>query len=172
MGLKEDLTAEVRAFAVQNWGDIPNGYVVPTADSLTFANTGIHVNACVLYADLHRSTEMVDSLTEMHAAERYKAFLKCAAKIIKANDGTITAYDGDRVMGIYLGADKATRSIKTAFELNYAVQNIINPIFLAQYAHAQLSLRHTVGIDFGQLLVAKVGVRVDSDLVWVGPAAN
>lgn len=29
-----------------------------------------------------------------------------------------------------------------------------------------------MGIDCGVLLAAKTGVRVDSDLVWVGPAAN
>jgi len=34
------------------------------------------------------------------------------------------------------------------------------------------SSSHTVGIDVGKVLISKTGVRIDSDLVWVGPAAN
>lgn len=172
MSLKDDLTLKVYEFVTSSWGDIPNGYVVPTPESLTFGNTGIRINATVLYADIHGSTSMVDALMDNTAAEYYKAFLHCAAKIIRSNDGSITAYDGDRVMGIYVGNDQAKSAVKTALQLNWAVLSIINPTFAGLYGTAHRVLRHTVGIDCGRLLAAKTGVRVDSDLVWVGPAAN
>ena len=172
MALKDELTEKVKEFARDSWGEIPNGYVVPSPETLTLGNTGSHINACVLYADLHRSTEMVDSLRDTRAAEYYKAFLHCAAKIIKDESGEITAYDGDRVMAIFMGDDHAQRSIYAAFEINFAVKTIINLAFANLYKETHRNLQHTVGIDCGQLLVAKTGVRIDSDLVFVGPAAN
>lgn len=172
MPLKDDLEEKVSEFVATDWPEIPDGYVVPTPEDLTLGNTGKHIDACVLYADIHGSTDMVDALNERLAAEYYKAFLHCAAKIIKDNDGSITAYDGDRVMAIYLGENRAYNAACTAFRINYAVRFIINPKFNAGYPEHARTLKHTVGIDCGKLLAAKAGVREDLDLVWVGSAAN
>lgn len=172
MTFKEDLVTKVRELAHEAWGDIPSGYAVPTPDDLTFSNTGRRLNACILYADICGSTAMVNDLTDTLAAEYYKAYLHCAAKIIKRNDGEITAYDGDRVMAVFLGDSKEDDAVGAALELNYAVDQIINPEFFGFYLAAHRRLRHTVGIDASTVLVSKTGVRVESDLVWVGPAAN
>lgn len=115
---------------------------------------------------------MVDSLSDTQAAEYYKAYLHCAAKLIKRNGGEITAYDGDRVMAVFLGDAKEDRAVNAAMELSYAVSKIINPEFSTVYATLHRDLRHTVGIDASTVLASKTGVRIDSDLVWVGPAAN
>ena len=103
MTFREELDEKVRQFALESWGEVPNGYVVPAPEDLTFGNTGRRLDACVLYADIRGSTKMVDALTDTLAAEYYKAFLHCAAKIVKRNGGDITAYDGDRVMAVFLG---------------------------------------------------------------------
>jgi class 3 adenylate cyclase len=174
MTFKEDLTHRVNEIAADLWLDVIEARVPPEpADpDLTFGNTGKRIDACVMYADLHRSTEMVDSLLDERAAEYYKAFLHCAGKLITRNGGSIQAYDGDRIMGIFVGHTKADLAVTAAFELNDAVHSIINPAFAWHYGAEHRPLQHTVGIDTGQLLVAKIGVRRDSDLVWVGPAAN
>lgn len=170
--MKDELLTKVAEFAATPWDPSPDAYVPPTAENLTFGNSGKRLEACVLYADLHRSTEMVDTLADTQAAEYYKAFLHCAAKLVKRNNGTVQAYDGDRIMAVYLGDSRADQAVSTAFELHYAVQHLINPVFARQYPTTHRLLQHTVGIDSGPVLVAKTGVRVDSDLVWVGPAAN
>lgn len=172
MALYDELMSKVRGFAREQWEAIPNGYVVPSADSLTFGNTGVYLDATVIYADIRGSTELVDFLPEVQAAEYYKAFLHCAAKIAKAEEGTITAYDGDRLMAIFLGENQAINAIRAALKISGAVVRMINPAFLAVYGEKHRQLTHTVGIDSGKLLAAKTGVRVDSDLVWIGPAAN
>jgi class 3 adenylate cyclase len=173
MPLKDDLSQKVAEFASTSWGDIPNGHAIPAAEDLTFGNDGRRLEACILYADLRGSTRMVDAIPDSRAAEYYKAYLHCAGKLIRENGGEIQAYDGDRVMGVFLGAFRADNAVETALNLNYAVAQIINPTFLAQYtADRHRPLEHTVGIDASTVLVAKTGVRVDSDLVWVGPAAN
>lgn len=172
MTFREDLTAKVQEFVQESWGEVPNGHTVPAPEDLSFGNTGRRLNACILYADICGSTAMVDDLVDTRAAEYYKSYLHCAAKIIKRNGGEITAYDGDRVMAVFLGDSKEDAAVRAALELSYAVDEVINPAFSALYTTSHRQLRHTVGIDASTVLVSKTGVRIDSDLVWVGPAAN
>jgi class 3 adenylate cyclase len=173
MALIDDLKAKVSDFARDQWGHIPDGYVVPGSEAaLTLGNTGVRIDATVLYADIRGSTPMVDSLPDTLAAEYYKAYLHCAAKIVKDVGGSITAYDGDRLMAIFVGDEQANDAIHTALKINCAVIKIINPQFSALYQDAHRDIAHTVGIDSGILLAAKAGVRQDTDLVWIGPAAN
>lgn len=42
----------------------------------------------------------------------------------------------------------------------------------SQYRNTKYQLKQVVGIDTGELFVTRIGVRKDSDLVWVGRAAN
>lgn len=170
LAIKDDLTAKVGQFALELWGDIPNAYVLPTVDDLTFGNTGEHLNVTVLYADISGSTKMVDEMLDTRAAEYYKAFLHCASQIIKRNGGEIQAYDGDRVMALYVGDDQADKAVATALELHYSVAEIINPSFQNSYGHRKLQF--TVGIDSGRVLAIKVGVRAVGELAWIGGAAN
>jgi class 3 adenylate cyclase len=129
MPLKDELAERVSRLAEEAW-EIADGRVVPSTDT---GASGIRIDACALYADIHKSTEMVDTLSDTRAAETYKCFLYCAAKIVLSNNGEIAAYDGDRIMAIYVRNDQADRAIKTALELNYAVKEIINPAFANVY---------------------------------------
>lgn len=174
MTLKDDLVAKVVDLACAHWPDIPTARVVPdTKDPrLTHSNTGIYIDATVLYADLDGSTKMVDSVSATLAAQYYKSYLHCAAKIVKEDGGAITAYDGDRIMGVFVGDSQAKDAVRSAMKINWAVQSIVNPAFAAAHSAGHRQLRHTIGIDTGRLLAAKIGVRIDDDIVWVGPAAN
>jgi class 3 adenylate cyclase len=98
--------------------------------------------------------------------------LHCAAKIIADFGGEITAYDGDRVMAVFIGERKNTRAARSALTINYAVNEIIRPACKAQYQNTDYVLKHVVGIDTSDLFVARTGVRGANDLVWVGNAAN
>ena len=126
----------------------------------------------VLYADLADSTGLVKKKSATYAAEVYKCYLHCAAKIIRHYDGVITAFDGDRVMAVYIGDSKNSNAARTALAINHAVLKIINPKIEAQYPGKGYTVRQSVGVDTGSLFVAKTGVRGSNDLVWVGMAAN
>jgi class 3 adenylate cyclase len=172
MGLQEDLLEEVAAIFRARW-NVSGATVVPEADSVTFKNEAKELeDAVVLYADLSHSTKLVDEKSWQLAAEVYKTFLHCAAKVIRAEGGTITAYDGDRIMAIYLGDYKNTSAARTALKINWVRVNIINPLLKKQYPDANYEVSHLVGIDRSTLRAAKTGVRGDNDLVWVGTAAN
>ena len=171
MGLKADLEKEVAAVFRAKW-EQRDGNVVPEDDSLTLGNDAVKLEATVLYADLADSTTLVGGHAAFFAAEMYKTFLHCAAKIIRSEDGVITAYDGDRIMAVYIGEMKNTRAVRSAMRIHYAALYIINPAQKSVYTSTSYTLRHVVGVDTSPLFVAKTGVRGANDLVWVGRAAN
>lgn len=171
MPLRETLEADVDKLFAGLWS-IRDGRVVPDATSVTLGNDGVRIDAVVLYADLADSTVMVDSYPDWFAAEMYKAFLVCAAKVIRFEGGSITSYDGDRVMAVYIGVDRFDRAVRSAQKINWAVMNIVRPKVRDKYPMFAYEMRHVCGIDESILLAAKTGARNDNDLVWVGPAAN
>ncbi len=171
MGLHDDLTAAVRKIFADQWST-RNGQVVPEPSNVALGNDAVNLEGTVLYADLSASTALVDEKNVEFAAEVYKSYLHCAAKIIGSEGGSITAYDGDRVMAVFIGGSKNTSAARTALKINWAVNNIINPLLKAQYPNTDYSVQQTVGIDTSSLLVARTGVRGANDLVWVGSAAN
>jgi len=171
MGLRADLESEITDVFSTKWEE-RDGNVVPEDDTVSLGNDAVKLKATVLYADLADSTNLVDTQVAFVAAEIYKTFLHCAAKIIRSEDGEITAYDGDRVMAVYIGDLKNTRAVRSAMKIHYAVSHIVNPAHKAVYKESLYTLKHVVGVDTSDLFVAKTGVRGANDLVWVGRAAN
>lgn len=171
MALKADLEEAVAKIFRERW-ETRDGYVVPAVNDLKLGNDGVNLDAVVLYADMSDSTKLVDEHGATFAAEVYKAYLECAARIVKAEGGVITAYDGDRLMAVFIGDSKNSSAAKAALKINHAVQMIINPALRAVYTTTGYLLTHVVGIDSSSIMVARIGVRNDNDLVWVGRAAN
>jgi class 3 adenylate cyclase len=169
MGLADDLTSEIKAIFRSTWS-VREGEVVPDTPDIKLGNEGVTLDATVLYADIDGSTNMVDSKTAQFAAEVYKTYLLCAARLIKSEGGVITAYDGDRVMAVFIGSSKNTSAVRCGLKINSAVLEIINPA-IKPY-DSDFTLQQVVGIDTSELLVARTGIRGSNDLVWVGPAAN
>lgn len=171
MGLSDELKSEVAKIFREIWSE-RDGTVVPEAEDLALGNDAVKIKGVVLYADLDQSTDLVATQKPHFAAEVYKTFLHCAAKIIRNEDGVVTAYDGDRVMGVFIGGMKNTNAARAALRINWARIEVITPAIKTQYANSTYRLKHVVGVDASNLFVARTGVRGANDLVWVGNAAN
>lgn len=173
MGLKADLEVQVKdtfrlPWEVQATSNVP----APTDLRLNANHAKDLETATILYADLDGSTAMVDGYKWQFSAEIYKTFLRCASQVIRSEGGTITAYDGDRVMAIFTGDSKNTNAVRAAMKINYAVTNIIQPSLDTQYPNTGFQISHVVGVDTSQMRAARIGVHGDNDIVWVGRAAN
>ena len=171
MTIDSELKAEVKSIFSRKW-ETRKGQIVPDSEDLGLGNDAVKLNGTVLYADLSESTKLVNDFRADFVAEVYKAYLHCAAKIIRSEGGTITSYDGDRVMAVFIGESKNTSAVRASLKINYSVQKIINPALISQYKDANFQLRQTVGIDNSTLFVSRTGIRGSNDLVWVGRAAN
>jgi class 3 adenylate cyclase len=170
VALKTELDVFVKDALAQSWSR-RNGQRVPDSGSVTFGNDAVDLEATILYADLAASTALVKDHKDWFAAKIYKTYLYCASKVIRARGGVITAYDGDRVMAVFIGTNKNTAAAKCALQINYTVKKIIQPAVNQKYS-TNYVLQQKVGIDSSSVMVAKTGIRGSNDLVWVGNAAN
>ena len=171
MTLGDNLRSEVRKIIQEGWST-QDRRGVPRLDDLKLSNDAVTLEGTVLYADLVDSTDLVDTEDPKFAAHVYKSYLACAARIIRSESGTITGYDGDRIMAVYTGGSKNDRAVRTALKINFAVQEIINPAIKDEYPTTSFSVRQAVGVDTSELFVARTGIRGFNELVWVGRAAN
>ena len=173
MGMSEDLAAEVKQIFADQWdtqttNDVPD----PEGIRLNDNHAKDLESATILYADIDSSTNMVDNFQWQFSAEVYKTYLRCSAEIIRNEKGVITAYDGDRVMAVYTGGSKNTNAVRTALKINWAVEKIIQPTLKYQYKDTDFIVKHVIGIDTSRMRTARIGVKGDNDLVWIGRAAN
>ncbi len=173
MSFTDDLNAEVVKILKEQW-EIRDGQKVPDTPDLKLANDGVKLTGTVLYADLAESTQLVTKHSAAFVAEVYKTYLNCACRIIRNQGGEITAFDGDRVMAVFLGDAKNSSAVRSALAINHAVTHIINPRVRDQYPNlpSDFQICQAVGIDTSELLVARTGIRGSNDLVWVGRSAN
>lgn len=173
MTLKSDLESQVKETFLQQWvTEETDGVPAPEHLNLN-ANHAKDIGiATVLYADLDGSTNMVDTYPWWFSAEIYETFLRCSAQIIRSEGGSIVAYDGDRVMAIFTGRAKNTSAVRCALKIHFAVLFVIQPALEKRYPDKQFKLQHVVGIDTSALRTARIGVKNDNDLVWIGRAAN
>jgi adenylate cyclase len=174
MSLKEDLAGDVTGIISQPWS-VRDGTVVPDTKDLALAGGAVKLTATVLYADLADSTELAMNYDRRIAAKVFKCFLSSSSKIIRARGGDIRSFDGDRVMGIFVGDSKNSSAAKCALNINYAFIEIIKPKLEAAYPSlttGSYKLAHCVGVDTSEMLVIRGGIRNNNDLVWVGRAPN
>lgn len=171
MTLREELETYAKTTHNGVW-ERRAGRKVPATEDLALKNEAVDLDATVLYADLSDSTGLVRGWKDWFAAEVYKNYLYSAAKIIRAFEGSITAYDGDRVMAVFVGSFKNTNAAKSALKIRWAVDNILRPAMNQKYSSNKYVLQQKVGIDTSKVMVARTGIRGSNDLVWVGNAAN
>jgi class 3 adenylate cyclase len=152
---------------------VSEAQVVPSPENLKLSNEAKHFErATIFYADLSGSTQLVDSSHWQIAGEVYKTYLLCAAKLIRSLGGTITAYDGDRVMAVFIGDYQTSTAAKCGLQLHWAIKNVVRPSLKEQYPTSTYTIKHVVGIDTCEIRAARIGIRGGNDLVWIGRAAN
>ncbi len=170
MGIADDIRREVRDIIESTFSE-RDGTRVPEAEHVRLGNDAVKIDGAVLYADLAESTAMVNGFQPWFAAKVYKSFLLSACRLIRTGGGTITAFDGDRVMAVFIGDGKESAAAKASLRINWA-KIMINEEIKRKYPDVNYTLKHRVGIDTSPLFIARTGIRGSNDLVWVGRAAN
>lgn len=174
MGLKEEISGEIDGILSQPW-DIRDGIVVPEDKDVALAGGAVKLTTSMLYADLADSTALSTTFDRRVAAKVIKSFLGACSRVIRAENGYIRSFDGDRVMAVFLGAMKNTTAARTALKINWVVLNLLKPKIEAAYPTLKqngYALTHCVGIDVSEVLVVRAGIRNNNDLIWIGRAPN
>ncbi len=174
MALKAGLEADVNSILSISW-DERDGKVVPETADVNLANGAVRLEAAYLYADMADSTTLARDFDNRTAARVVRSYLRVMSKLITADGGAIRSFDGDRVMGIFIGDHKRTTAAKCCLKMKWAFVNIARPKIKAKYpilAERGYEIEHTAGVDFGKVLIVRAGIRGSNDLISIGSAPN
>lgn len=169
MALLDDLKKRIVGYSTQPYETSATS-IVPDTDNagLTFGNKGLTGTYAFLFVDIRNSSTLHEKYGHANAAKIYQSFHDINVRVIEENDGSVRAFDGDRVMGVFVGDYKNSNATKAAMQIKWAIRNILNPTLKTEIVCG-------AGIDYGDILVAKVGKGRDknnNDLVWIGKADN
>jgi adenylate cyclase len=152
-----------------------DGRVVPSSADVALKDGAVRIDAAFLYADLAGSAALSQACPWTTTAKIITAFLDCATRLIRKHGGEVRSFDGDRVMGIFLGDMKNSSASVCGREIHWAVRNIIDPAAKRRFKSirdAGLEIRHGVGVDVGEVRAVRSGIRDSNDLIWIGKAAS
>ncbi|MEO0772996.1 MAG: adenylate/guanylate cyclase domain-containing protein [Pseudomonadota bacterium] len=169
-----DFEADVNTILSTNWDTVESA-IVPDTGNVKLAGGAHWVRATYLYADLANSSKMAKNFDRRVTAKIIKSFLQSATYLVQQNGGRVISFDGDRILGVFTGGLKNTNAARCALNLNWVVREVIRKKFEAKYESvrdADFKISHGVGVDTGQTLVVRGGVRGNNDLVSIGRAPN
>jgi class 3 adenylate cyclase len=158
--------------------------LVPSLDDagLTFANLNEEylrtkeIETCVLYVDIRDSTKLNQALDPSLLSRVYSIFAKSMVSVAELYGGNVRNIVGDRLMVVFDRKECFQSAVRTGILMHTVSEYVLGPAFKR---FLNLEFRCGVGIDYGRMLVTKVGeVRRGSErdayrtLVWLGTPAN
>ena len=155
--------------------NVRDGTVVPTTDTVTLKDGAVKLEATFLYADLAASGELAAKCPWQTTAKIIRAFLACSTSLIRDNGGEIRSFDGDRVMGIFIGDRKNSTAMKCAREIFWSVEKQLGPIAKDKFKsirEGNIKIKCGIGVDSGTSRAVRAGIRDNSDLIWIGEAPS
>jgi uridylate cyclase len=174
MALAETLESDISTVFTTTW-NIREGQVVPKTDDVALSNGAVKLEATILYADLFHSTELARKFDRSVAAKVVRAYLSSMTRLVKEFGGEVRSFDGDRVMGVFIGNSKNSSAAKCALKMKYVVEQSLRPLAEKKFpslTKAGFKIQHCVGIAGGAVFVVRGGVRGTNDLVLIGSAPN
>ena len=154
--------------------DVRDGREVPSTDTVTNSRA-VKLNAAFLYADLAGSSDLARHCPWGTTAKIIRAFLDTSTRLIRAWGGEIRSFDGDRVMGVFVGTNPRRFATRCAREIDYTVEQILAPKAKAKFTSISdngIHLKCGVGVDFGESRAVRAGIRNNNDLIWIGRAPS
>jgi class 3 adenylate cyclase len=158
-----------------------DGSGVPKTQDVALKNGAVKIDAAYLYADLAQSTLLQKRYKPEFAARVVRMYLAGACELIRAKGGSIKSFDGDRVMGIFVGDSMRNDAVDTALKINWYVDQVLNPQIKKRLESSNSTVwtvTHGIGIDSGPAFITRAGVHNRSgehnhnDLVSIGAAPN
>lgn len=173
MGIVSDTQTGIDGVLSATW-DSREGFVVPTSETVKLRDGAVNVAATYVYADMADSSGAAQKLRKEVTAKIIRSYLNASTRLLRHYGGEIRSFDGDRVMGIFMGPEQCTKAVRAALAINWAVELVIEPKLAAKWPTLKETWKmgHGVGIDTGKAMIVRGGVRDNNDLVSVGAAPN
>ena len=174
MALSDEVVKDVSNIISTKW-EVREGVTVPSTDLIKLSGGAVELDATFLYADLANSSKLAKELDHRVAAKILKSFLATTTRLIRSFGATIISFDGDRVLGVFVGDSKNSNAAKCGLQINWTVSEVIRVKFESQYdsvKNLNFSIAHGVGIDSGKILIVRAGARGNNDMISIGQAPS
>ncbi|KZK76286.1 hypothetical protein PsW64_05010 [Pseudovibrio sp. W64] len=174
MPIDDEIFSDVNKICNADWNKRV-GSKVPVSDDITLSNGAVEIEATYLYTDLANSSKMAKTLDRRVTAKILKSYLAVSSRLIRHFGGRIMSFDGDRVMGGFMGNSKNTSAVQCSFAIAYAVTQLIRPKFEMKYysvENADFKIHHATGIDQGTVFLVRGGIYGSNELISIGRAPN
>ena len=138
-------------------------------------NAAVKIEATFLYADLAGSAGIAAACPWDTTAKIISAYLGCAVRLIRAYGGEIRSFDGDRVMGVFVGENQQTHAVRCALEIDWCTVKLIQPKATQRFRSVRetdVKIQQACGIDCGVSRAVRAGIRNNADLIWIGKAPS
>ncbi len=174
MSIDDEIASDVTKIRDADWNK-RTGAKVPGPEDITLSNGAVEIDATYLYSDMAHSSRMAKSLDRRVTAKILKSYLAVSSRLVRHFGGRVMSFDGDRVMGAFMGDAKNTSAVRCSFAIAYAVTQLIRPKFEAKYdtiKNASFTIHHATGIDQGTVFLVRGGVYGSNELISIGRAPN
>ncbi|WP_026480547.1 adenylate/guanylate cyclase domain-containing protein [Ahrensia sp. 13_GOM-1096m] len=174
MALKNDLINAVDGIFGKAFEE-RTGLKIPSSQDVTLTNGAVKIDAAFLYADLAGSGLIAKVCPWETTAKIIRVYIDCAVRIIRSHGGEIRSFDGDRVMGVFIGDYKRTSATKAALQIQWVTRHVIEPEAHKRFKSVQnhdVKIRQACGIDVGTSRAVRAGIRNNNDLIWIGKPAS
>lgn len=174
MSIDDEIKSDVTKIRDADWNK-RTGTNVPGPEDITLSNGAVEIDATYLYTDMAHSSRMAKSLDRRVTAKILKSYLAVSSRLVRHFGGRVMSFDGDRVMGAFMGDAKNTSAVRCSFAIAYAVTQLIRPKFESKYdtvKNATFSIQHATGIDQGTVFLVRGGVYGSNELISIGRAPN
>ncbi|WP_127572570.1 adenylate/guanylate cyclase domain-containing protein [Georgenia faecalis] len=172
--MADDFDTKLTSILYAEW-NIQDARVVPKTEDVVQRDGAKRLDATYLYADMADSTLLVKKFPPEIAARIIRAYLRIAVDCIRAKGGHIRSFDGDRVMGVFIGDRRRNNAVEAGLNISWVIDEELNPklsTLLWNSADPKWKVSHRTGIDDGETFIVRGGARDNSDLVSVGDAPN
>lgn len=174
MAILDTIRTELNSILETDW-DERSGTVIPETTDVALKNGAVKLEATFLYADLAGSSRLAKLCPWQTTAKIIRCYLEAAVRLIRHHGGEIRSFDGDRVMGIFIGDSKNTNAVTCARQIDWVVTNIINVKAEQKFASIKnndIRIKHCIGIHVSEARAVRTGIRNHNDLIWIGDAPS
>lgn len=125
-----------------------------------------------VFADLKDSTGLNTMSDAKDAARAYTYFIRASTVIFNRFSARYIDIQGDGIFGLFSGDESAFYAAASAITLKTQLKETINELFQKDTS-TEWDMAAGIGIDSGQLLVRRLGLRgAKQNEVWAGKPVN
>lgn len=152
---------------------VPDARTMPNLQALEIG-TAKRMNAAIMFFDFENFTSVTSHISLEETLMILNVATTTVMRIVREWGGTVEKHTGDGVMAILgtetLKADLiAQQAVESAQTIRYLMQNDVLPQLIAKDLP---SLNFRIGIEMGEVLISRIGLRRMNFLTAVGSPAN